>query len=113
MGLRNRALVLYLLVTETHGNGAQPYLDLDEEGDDALTQLQGATVRYRIAVGPIAGRKTLRLLTPGAGIEAREPPKPFTAARHGFSLNAAPWPVGPPRERSSNACVGARAHRSH
>ena len=52
-------------------------------------QLQGASIRSRIAVGPIAGRKTLRLLTPGAGFEVREPIKPLTAARDGFSLNAA------------------------
>ena len=43
----------------------------------------------RIAVGPIAGRKTLRLHTPGAALETAAQPKPFTAARDGFSLNAA------------------------
>jgi hypothetical protein len=52
-------------------------------------QLQGASIRYRIAVGPIAGRKTLRLHTPGAAGESAQQPKPFTAARDGFSLNAA------------------------
>ena len=42
-------------------------------------------------MGPIAGRKTLRLHTPGAALEepGREQPKPFTADRDGFSLNAA------------------------
>jgi hypothetical protein len=69
----------------------QLWLDLDPDGEEALTQLQGAAVRYRIAVGPIEGRKTLRLHTPGVALDGpgREPPKPFTAARDGFSLNAA------------------------
>ncbi len=42
-----------------------------------------------IALGPIAGRKTLTLHNPGAVSGARESDKPLTAARHGFSLNAA------------------------
>ena len=46
-------------------------------------------MRYRIAVGPIAGRKTLRLQAPGAaGIETRVTRR-LTATRDGFSLNAA------------------------
>ena len=40
-------------------------------------------------VGPIAGRKTLTLHEPGAISRARESAKPLTAARDGFSLNAA------------------------
>jgi hypothetical protein len=34
-----------------------PWLDIDPDGggDNALEQLAGAAVRYRIAVGPIAG----------------------------------------------------------
>jgi hypothetical protein len=51
--------------------------------------LQGASIRYRIAVGPIAGRKTLRLHTAGGALERAQQPKRFTAARDGFSLNAA------------------------
>jgi len=81
------------LVAQEYDDEEQLWLDLDRDGEDALTQLQGASIRYRIAVGPIAGRKTLRLHTPGAALEGsgREPanPKPFTAARDGFSLNAA------------------------
>ena len=78
-------------VVQQRHDEEQLWLDLDPAGEDALTQLQGAAVRYRIAVGPIAGRKTLRLHTPGAALDGsgREPPKPFTAARDGFSLNAA------------------------
>ena len=44
--------------------GAQPYLNLERPDDDALAALESASVRYRIAVGPIAGRKTLRGLSP-------------------------------------------------
>jgi hypothetical protein len=79
------------LVAQEYDDEEQLWLDLDPDGEDALTQLQGAAVRYRIAVGPVAGRKTFRLHTPGAALDGPggEPPKPFTAARDGFSLNAA------------------------
>jgi hypothetical protein len=53
----------------------------------ALGPAQAVTlnvIRYRIAIGPIASRKTLRLHTPGAGFERCEPAKPLTAARDGF-----------------------------
>ena len=78
-----------VLVEDPCEDPGQPYLDLDLDPHDALAKLHDAAVRYRIAVGPIAGRKTLRLHTPGAGVEATPVPKPFTAARDGFSLNAA------------------------
>ena len=45
------------LVAEPREDGAQPYLALGQDDDDAFTQLQGAAVRYRIAVGPIAGQE--------------------------------------------------------
>jgi len=45
-------------------------------------------VRYRIALGPIAGRKTLRLQVPGDRAPAVELAKVLTATRDGFSLNA-------------------------
>ena len=64
----------------------QPYLDLTLDG--GLDQLSAASVQYRIATGPHAGRKTLTLRQPG--MESTAPsPKPFTVARDGFSLNAA------------------------
>ena len=46
-------------------------------------------MRYRIAMGPIAGRNTLRLQVPGGGATQGESAKPLTATRDGFSLNAA------------------------
>jgi len=45
-------------------------------------------VRYRIAVGPIAGRKTLRLQAPGTIATPTDVNTPLTATRDGFSLNA-------------------------
>jgi len=76
------------LVVDADEEGASPYLNLERPDDDALAVLESASVRYRIAVGPIAGRKTLRLQAPGAaGIETRVT-KRLTATRDGFSLNA-------------------------
>ncbi len=78
---------------ETHDDGTQPYLALDEEGEDALTQLTRRSIRCRIAVGPVAGRETLRLHTPRASREGQDQPKPFTPARDRFWRNAAvAWP---------------------
>ena len=46
-------------------------------------------MRYRIAVGPVAGRKMLRLHAPGAVATNVESAEPLTTTRDGFSLNAA------------------------
>ena len=46
-------------------------------------------MRYRIAVGPQAGRKTMTLRNPGAMVDEVPLSKPFTAPRDGFSINAA------------------------
>ncbi len=77
------------LVVDPQEQDAQPCLDLNPSPDDGLAPLQSASVRYRIAVGPIAGRKSFRLHTPGAALDTVEPAKPLTATRDGFSLNAA------------------------
>ena len=69
--------------------GAQPYLNLERPDDDALAALESASVRYRIAVGPIAGRKTLRLQVQSNPAPAVESAKALTASRDSFSLNAA------------------------
>jgi hypothetical protein len=65
----------------------QPWLDL--EPGSTLEHLAAAAVRYRIALGPMPKRKTLTLHNPGVVSGARESAKPLTAARDGFSLNAA------------------------
>ena len=63
------------------------YLDL--ELNSPLEQLSAAAVRYPFAVGPQAGRKTMTLRNPGAMVDEATLSKPFTAARDGFSINAA------------------------
>ena len=68
--------------------GASRYLNLERPDDDALATIESASVRYRIALGPIAGRKTLRLQAPGAIGTPVESATPLTANRVGLSLNA-------------------------
>jgi len=50
--------------------------------------LASAAARYRIAVGPIAGRKTMTLHSPGNLSGECAPAKTLTAAGDGFCLNA-------------------------
>ncbi len=63
----------------------QPWLDL--ESRDGPDTLGAASIQYRIAVGPHAGRRalTLKLAAPKP---LSTPPKPFTVARDGLSLMA-------------------------
>ena len=56
---------------------------------DALAVLESASVRTRIAVGRIAGRKMLRLQGPGAVGTATQVTKRLTTTHDGFSLNLA------------------------
>ncbi len=65
----------------------QPWLDL--ESRDALDTLGAASLQYRIAVEPHAGRKALTLKRAAAPKPQSTVPKSFTVARDGFSLNAA------------------------
>ena len=80
----------------------QPYLDL--ELNTPLEQLCTAAVRYRIAVGPLAGRKTLTLFTRAAMSDDATSSKPFTAARDGFSLNAAVGCEAHQRDQLERVC---------
>ncbi len=61
-------------------------LDSEGEGEDALKDLQGHSIRYRIAVGPHKGRQAFKLqsLPPLTGERAGEP----VAQVAGFSLHA-------------------------
>ena len=77
------------LVADPDEEGAPPYLSLERPDDDALAVLESASVRYRIAVGPVAGCKTLRVQAPGVLSTAAQLTKRLTATRDGFSLNAA------------------------
>jgi len=64
----------------------QPYLDVDTAPDDGLA---AAVVRYRIAVGPLAGQRTMRLRVPALTESLSANPGALTAEHEGFSLNAA------------------------
>ena len=63
----------------------QPYLDL--QIDDAIDQFGAASLAYRVILGANAGSRLLTLRNPLSSTPAST--KPFTAARDGFSLNAA------------------------
>ncbi len=64
----------------------QSCLDLDLSSP--LEQLSAAAGRYRITVGPLAGRKTMKLHACSGDVRRQcYPSKPFTAARVGFSFN--------------------------
>ncbi len=54
-----------------------------------LEQLSAVAVRYRIAVGPRAGGKTMTLRNPGAMVYEVPLSEPFPAPRDEFSINAA------------------------
>ncbi len=63
----------------------QPFFDFSET--DVQDTFNAASVRYRIAIGPNRGKKTLTLRS-DALIRTESQPKPFTIDRDGFSLNA-------------------------
>lgn len=63
------------------------YPSLDWVPDSSLDHLQVASVSYRIAIGPQAGRKALTLCSVPP-VEAA-PNNPLVARRAGFSLHAA------------------------
>ena len=69
--------------------GEQPNLDVDTAADDGLAGLADAAVRYRIAVGPLAGQRTMRLGVPTPSESLQPTPGALTASHGGFSLNAA------------------------
>jgi len=62
-------------------------LQLDIEPNSSLDHLQAASINYRIAIGPHAGRKALTLYSVPPLEEA--PSNPLLARRSGFSLHAA------------------------
>ena len=80
----------------------QPWFDIEAGG--ALEQLAGAAVRYRIAVGPMAGRKTMTLHRPDAVSGENLSSKPLTATRDGFSLNAAVLCEPPQPDKLERLC---------
>ncbi len=87
----------------------QPWLDL--ESRDALDTLGAASIQYRIAVGPHAGRKALTLKQAAPRSQSTVP-KPFTVARDGFSLNAAVAFAADQREGIERLCRYVTGPRS-
>lgn len=67
----------------------QPYLDVDMAPDDVLAGLAAAAVRYRVAVGPLAGQRSMRLRVPTPAESLVPCPGALTTSHNGFSLNAA------------------------
>ena len=84
----------------------QPWLNLEDP--DTLDQLSAASVRYRIAIGPETGKRTLTITNPGLARslapQRSRPPKPFTVNRDGFSLNAAVSIPAHRRDRLEHLC---------
>ena len=69
----------------------QPWLDLDfHEPMDSVSaaSTEASDRRYRIAIGPHSGSRTLTLHDPSF-VRREKPVKALTADRDGFSLNAA------------------------
>jgi hypothetical protein len=79
----------------------QPWLDLQET--DTLDTLNAASTRYRVAIGPGAGGRTLTVKNPGLQRKDTQP-KPFTVDRDGFSLNAAVACQPHQRQRLEHLC---------
>jgi len=79
----------------------QPWLDLQET--DTLDTLNAASTRYRVALGPGAGGRTITLKNPGLR-RTETQPKPFTVDRDGFSLNAAVSCQPHQRQRLERLC---------
>jgi hypothetical protein len=77
---------------------------LNLEPADALDSLNAASVRYRIALGPNAGRRTLTLRNPALERNAPLTTKPQTADQDGFSLNVAVACQPHQRDRLERLC---------
>jgi hypothetical protein len=78
------------------------YPSLDWVPDSSLDHLQAASVSYRIAIGPQAGRKALTLYSVPPVEEA--PNHPLLARRAGFSLHAATVCEAHQRSRLERLC---------
>jgi hypothetical protein len=79
----------------------QPWLDLDFH--EPIDTVSAASIRYRIAMGPHSGNRTLTLNDP-MFIRVDKPVKTSTADRDGFSLNAAVLCQPYQRDRLERLC---------
>ena len=82
----------------------QHYLDVDTAPDDGLVGLADAAVRYRIAVGPLAGQRTMRLRVPALAESLLPAPGALTANHEGFSLNAVVACAATERDKLERLC---------
>jgi hypothetical protein len=90
-----------LVEDSAQGEPAAPFLDLQPDGP--LDELVAAALRYRIVLGPLAGRKTMTLQDPALALNTL-PSKPFTVSRDGFSLNAAVACAADERRKLERVC---------
>ena len=74
-----------------------------------LDHLNATSIRYRVAVGPGAGARTVTLKNP-ALVRADSTPKPFTANRDGFSLNCAVACQAHQRDRLERLSTNTAGH---
>ncbi|NRB42392.1 MAG: transposase [Pseudomonadales bacterium] len=79
----------------------QPFLNLEETDDSGMQQIQGSAITYRIAVGPLQGRKTFTLQTIPAIVEEN-----YSAAVkvNGFSLHAGVVCLAKERKKLERLC---------
>jgi ribosomal protein S27E len=80
----------------------QPWLNLQDP--DTLDPLSAASIRYRIALGPGAGQRTLTVRDPLLARPGSPASKPFTVNADGFSLNAAVACQAHERRRLERLC---------
>ena len=86
--------------------------DFDEPIDSvSAASTETSDRRYRIAIGPHSGRRTLTLHDPTL-VRTDKPVKALTADRGGFSLNAAVACQHYQRERLERLCLGVPAGMS-
>ncbi|NKC14394.1 MAG: hypothetical protein GKR94_20100 [Gammaproteobacteria bacterium] len=71
----------------------QADLDIDPAPDDARSGLAGAPVRERMAVGPLAGQRTMRLRVAARAEALPSTRGALTASHDAASASMRRWPV--------------------
>ena len=84
------------------------YLDLLPDDDDAMNAIVDASITYRLAFGPNAGKKALTLRTVPASTSETKPNE-LVSRQGGFSLHSGiackSFRAAQASERSSSACA--------
>ncbi len=82
-GISSRPVIWFAMPGRPRGSA---YLDLQTDEDDAMANIVGASISYRLAFGPNAGRKALTLQTlPSSDTEDQ---RSLVSKQSGFSLHA-------------------------